>query len=166
MSQNKTICQSDFSLLRQRLMRALRHTSATGVLHSQAVARHIGVTPTDLECLDLMLMAGPVTAGQIGKRTGLTSGAVTGLIDRLERHGLVERTNDPNDRRKVVVQVREDRIGKIMSLYEPMTEAMEVLLASYDATQIGLLTEFAERAGEITMARVEDLNRKQTQSIA
>jgi DNA-binding MarR family transcriptional regulator len=164
MSQNETVCQSDLLQLRERLMRALRHTSATGVLHSQAVARHVGITPSDLECLDLMLMAGPVTAGQIGQRTGLTSGAVTGLIDRLERHGFVERTNDPNDRRKVVVLVRKDRIKAITSLYEPMTRAMETLLESYDASRLELLAEFAERAGEITMAHVEDLNQKRPET--
>ena len=107
----KTTSQEGKQALAGRLMLALRRSSAAGVLHGQAVARRVGVNSTDLECLDLILMSGPSTAGEIARHTGLTSGAVTGLIDRLERLGLVERTADPADRRKVLVRVREDKIG-------------------------------------------------------
>ena len=69
-------------------------------------------------------MSGPSSAGEIARHTGLTSGAVTGLIDRLERLGLVERTADPADRRKVLVRVREDRIGPIAALYAPLEKAV------------------------------------------
>ena len=96
-----------------RLMLAMRRSSAAGVLHGQAIARKVGVNSSDLECLDLILLNGPSTAGEIARRTGLTSGAVTGLIDRLERLGLVERAADPDDRRKVLVRVREDKIAPI-----------------------------------------------------
>ena len=106
-------------------MLALRRSSAAGVLHGQAVARRVGVNSSDLECLDLILMSGPSTAGEIARHTGLTSGAVTGLIDRLERLGLVERTADPADRRKVLVRVREDKIGPIAQLYAPLEKSMQ-----------------------------------------
>jgi len=99
--------------LAERLMLALRRSSAAGVLHGQTIARRAGLNPTDMECLDLILMSGPSTAGDIARRTGLSSGAVTGLIDRMTKLGLVERADDPNDRRKVLVRVREDRIGPI-----------------------------------------------------
>src|SRR5262249_18028187 len=88
--------------LAERLMLALRRSSAAGVLHGQTIARRAGITATDMECLDLIMMGGPATAGEIGRRTGLSSGAVTGLIDRLEKLGMVERAADPNDRRKVL----------------------------------------------------------------
>ncbi|MCZ0735690.1 MarR family winged helix-turn-helix transcriptional regulator [Phreatobacter sp. AB_2022a] len=141
-----------------RLMLALRRSSAVGVLHSQAVARRIGINASDLECLDLILMGGPATAGEIGRRTGLTSGAVTGLIDRLERHGLVERTADARDRRKVLVKVREERIGEFAVHFEPMQRAMNELFARYDADQLGLIAEFIERAIDLSMVRVTELN--------
>src|SRR5512138_3089279 len=99
--------QDSKQALAKRLMLALRRSSAAGVLHSQAIARRVGINSSDLECLDLILMKGPSTAGEIARHTGLTSGAVTGLIDRLERQGLVERAADPDDRRKVLVRVRE-----------------------------------------------------------
>src|SRR5438270_13000928 len=105
-----------------KLMLALRRSSAAGVLHGQTIARRAGINATDMECLDLIIMGGPATAGEIGRRTGLSSGAVTGLIDRREKLGLVERTADPNARRKVVVRVRQDRIGPIARPFEPLAQ--------------------------------------------
>src|SRR3981081_4383910 len=107
----KASSQEGKQALAGRLMLALRRSSAAGVLHGQTVARRVGVNSTDLECLDLILKSGPSTAGEIARHTGLTSGAVTGLIDRLERLGLVERTADPAGRRTVPGAGRGGRIG-------------------------------------------------------
>ena len=156
--ENKINRQGETPDVATRLMLALRRSSAVGVLHSQAVARRIGINSSDLECLDLIVMDGPATAGEIGRRTGLTSGAVTGLIDRLERHGLVERTADARDRRKVLVKVREDRIDALAVHFEPMQLAMDALLARYDADQLSLIAEFIERAIDLSMIRVTELN--------
>ena len=154
----KTTSQEGKQALAGRLMLALRRSSAAGVLHGQAVARRVGVNSSDLECLDLILMSGPSTAGEIARHTGLTSGAVTGLIDRLERLGLVERTADPADRRKVLVRVREDRIAPIAALFAPLEKAMQALLAGYSRDELRTLTDFSERAGAFLLARVAELN--------
>ena len=154
----KTSSQEGKQALAGRLMLALRRSSAAGVLHGQTIARRVGVNSTDLECLDLILMSGPTTAGEIARHTGLTSGAVTGLIDRLERLGLVERTADPADRRKVLVRVREDRIGPIARLYAPLEKAMLSLLAGYSKEELKVLIDFSERSGGLLLARVSELN--------
>ncbi|HTG19997.1 MAG TPA: MarR family transcriptional regulator [Reyranella sp.] len=154
----KTSSQEGKQALAGRLMLALRRSSAAGVLHGQTVARRVGVNSSDLECLDLIQMSGPSTAGEIARHTGLTSGAVTGLIDRLERLGLVERTADPADRRKVLVRVREDRIGPIAQLYAPLEKAMQSLLAGYSKEELKLLIDFAEQSGDLLQARVSELN--------
>jgi DNA-binding MarR family transcriptional regulator len=154
----KRTSQAAKQTLAGRLMLALRRSSAAGVLHGQTVARRVGVNSTDLECLDLILMSGPSTAGEIARHTGLTSGAVTALIDRLERLGLVERAADPADRRKVLVRVREDRIGPIAALYAPLEKAMQALLAGYSKEELKLLIDFAERSGGLLLARVSELN--------
>jgi DNA-binding MarR family transcriptional regulator len=154
----KTTSQEGKQALAGRLMLALRRSSAAGVLHGQTVARRVGVNSSDLECLDLILMSGPSTAGEIARHTGLTSGAVTGLIDRLERLGLVERTADPADRRKVLVRVREDRIGPIAALYAPLEKAMQALLAGYSKEELKVLIDFSERSGGLLLARVSELN--------
>jgi DNA-binding MarR family transcriptional regulator len=154
----KTTSQEGKQALAGRLMLALRRSSAAGVLHGQTIARRVGVNSTDLECLDLILMSGPSSAGEIARHTGLTSGAVTGLIDRLERLGLVERTADPADRRKVLVRVREDKIGPIAALYAPLEKAMQALLAGYSKEELKVLIDFSERAGDLLLARVSELN--------
>ena len=154
----KTTSQEGKQALAGRLMLALRRSSAAGVLHGQTIARRVGVNSTDLECLDLILMSGPSTAGEIARHTGLTSGAVTGLIDRLERLGLVERTADPADRRKVLVRVREDKIGPIAALYAPLEKAMQSLLAGYSREELKVLIDFAERSSDLLQARVSELN--------
>jgi DNA-binding MarR family transcriptional regulator len=154
----KTTSQEGKQALAGRLMLALRRSSAAGVLHGQAIARRVGVNSSDLECLDLILMSGPSTAGDIARHTGLTSGAVTGLIDRLERLGLVERAADAADRRKVLVRVREDRIGAIAALYTPLEKAMQALLAGYSKEEFATLIDFAERSGALLQVRVSELN--------
>jgi DNA-binding MarR family transcriptional regulator len=154
----KTTSQEGKQALAGRLMLALRRSSAAGVLHGQAIARRVGVNSSDLECLDLILMSGPSTAGDIARHTGLTSGAVTGLIDRLERLGLVERAADAADRRKVLVRVREDRIGAIAALYTPLEKAMQALLAGYSKEEFTTLIDFTERSGALLQARVSELN--------
>jgi len=154
----KTTRQEAKQALAGRLMLALRRSSAAGVLHGQTIARRVGVNSTDLECLDLILMSGPSSAGEIARHTGLTSGAVTGLIDRLERLGLVERAADPADRRKVLVRMRDDKIGPIAALYAPLEKAMQALLAGYSKEELKVLVAFAERSGGLLLARVSELN--------
>jgi DNA-binding MarR family transcriptional regulator len=141
-----------------RLMPAMRRSSAAGVLHGQAIARKVGVNSSDLECLDLILLNGPSTAGEIARRTGLTSGAVTGLIDRLERLSLVERMADANDRRKVLVRVREDKIGPIGALFSPLEKSIGAILAGYSRAELATLLDFFERSGEVLLTRVAELN--------
>src|SRR5690349_10590700 len=145
--------------LAERLMLALRRSSAAGVLHGQTIARRAGINSTDMECLDLILMSGPSTAGEIGRRTGLSSGAVTGLIDRLEKLGLVERIADPRDRRKVLVRVRDDKIGSLASQFAPLERRTHALLDRYSREELKLLLDFTERAGDLVLERVTELTK-------
>lgn len=80
-----------------------RYLSAV-VLHGQASAEAVGLNATDMYALNLLELIGPMTSGELADRAGLTTGATTRLIDRLERAGHVRRRADPNDRRKVVVE--------------------------------------------------------------
>src|SRR5580700_8402437 len=82
----------------------MREITGLSVIYSQAMASKLGIGSSDLECLDLV-STGPsdVTAGTLAKTTGLTTGAITGVIDRLERAGFVKRRRNSADRRKVTV---------------------------------------------------------------
>src|SRR5216684_4723718 len=80
-----------------------RLSTATIMFHA-AVADRMGVSVTDAKCRSILLQLGPMTAGALARHLGLTTGAVTGVIDRLERARLVRRVADPKDRRRVIVE--------------------------------------------------------------
>jgi DNA-binding MarR family transcriptional regulator len=96
---------------------------ALGHVFHEAVAVRLGINATDLRCLELAAGEESVTPTRLAELAGLTSGAVTGVLDRLERAGIVSREPDPADRRRVVVRVAEDRLRQIGALYEPVAEA-------------------------------------------
>ena len=87
----------------QAMIRAGRSVGNASAMLNHAVAERLGLDPTAWECLTLLFEQGPVTAGRLAELTGLTTGAVTGLVDRLEGAGYVRRERDPKDRRRVIV---------------------------------------------------------------
>src|SRR5262245_57499161 len=89
----------------------------------QAVADRLGLNPTDHKAADRRLTRGPMTAGELADATGLTTGAVTGVIDRLEKAGYVRREDDPKDRRRVIVRVVPKRIAEIAPLFDDLAAA-------------------------------------------
>src|SRR5258706_417211 len=102
------------------LNRALREVSGLSVLYSQALAERLGINSTDLECLDVITLRGPVTAGELARATGLTRGAITGVIDRLERKGFAKRGAARADRRKVLVRATPAVERRIAPQAKPM----------------------------------------------
>lgn len=141
----------------QRLTDALRLASAQGIVVSQAVAAKVGLHTTDLECLDIIQMQTAVSAGEIARKTGLTTGAVTALLDRLERAGYIKRQPDPGDRRRVLVAVQADRLQSLWAIYRPLQAAMETHYASYSETDLLTIAEFMERAATISADFVRTL---------
>src|SRR5204863_6012401 len=100
------------ALLRE-LEEALRRSSSQGVIFGQTVANVAGISGSDLECLDFLNLEGRVTAGRLAEVTGLTTGAITGVVDRLEKAGLVRRERDEADRRKVFIATVPENVGQI-----------------------------------------------------
>src|SRR5215831_16503044 len=80
-----------------------RQLSTATILFHQAIADRLGMNVTDHKCADILLRTGAITAGELSRRTGLTTGAITGVIDRLEKAGFVRRAKDAGDRRRVIV---------------------------------------------------------------
>lgn len=140
-----------------RLTTLLRRMGAASALHSQAVAKRAGLASVDLECLDMILLAGPVTAGQIMEHTKLTSGAVTGLIDRLARKGYVERAADPRDRRKVLVRIVPEAIKPLLDLFAPMAARSAALMRQYSAEELALIAGFVETGTALALERAGEL---------
>ncbi|MBO0763077.1 MAG: MarR family transcriptional regulator [Hyphomicrobiaceae bacterium] len=134
----------------------MRDVSGQGVLYSQAVAARLGMNSTDLECLDHILR-GPVTAGRLAELTGLTTGAITGVIDRLEREGLARRESDPDDRRKTVVRALPAVLKRVLPLFEPMERAAMAVLSRYRDDELALILDFLTRAGNAALAAMSEL---------
>src|SRR5579871_772604 len=124
---------------------AMREVSGQGVLYSQAVAERLGVNSTDLECLDFILAGGAITAGALAEATGLTTGAITGVIDRLERRGFALRERDRDDRRKVLVRALPRVAKEIGPLFAPMERAALGALSTYPESELELLLDFLTR---------------------
>jgi DNA-binding MarR family transcriptional regulator len=136
---------------------AMRDAGGQGVMYSHAVAQRLGINSTDLECLDLVVLRGPITAGALAAATGLTTGAITGVIDRLERAGFALRERDPDDRRKVLVRAQSSAVDRIAPMFEPMQRAAMTALAPYRDDELALLLDFFTRAHDASVAAMTEL---------
>lgn len=147
----------DRGALMEALSRAMRDTSGKGVIYSQAVAARLGINSTDLECLDFIVMRGPLAAGELAAVTGLTTGAITGVIDRLERAGFARRERDGEDRRKVLVRALPAIERRAMPLFEPMQRAAIGVLDRYSDKELALLLDAFTRLGEAAATAANEL---------
>ena len=145
-----------------RLDETLRKVSAQSVLMSDAVGHLVGLNSTDLECLDLLYLAGPTTAGRLAEHTGLTTGAITAVIDRLERAGFVRRLRDPRDRRRVLVTASPRSLQRIEPLYRRLAARTAALNAGYDDRQLAVVVDYLSRALDLV---AEHLTWLQTQPV-
>jgi DNA-binding MarR family transcriptional regulator len=127
-----------------------RQLGAYTVGFDNAVAERIGINRTDYECLDLLdAHGGSLTAGQIADLTGLTSGAVTGVIDRLERAHLARRASDPTDRRRVIVEMIHARSSEFEEIFAPYGKRWEELASRYSPEQLDLIFSYVAGAVEL-----------------
>jgi DNA-binding MarR family transcriptional regulator len=143
------------SRLLDELMLQARRSGSLGTLHNRAAADLAGVNETDWECLDVLDWTGPITAGELARRVGITSGAVTGAIDRLERLGLVRRRTDPSDRRKVIVELDlsnqsawSARNHKLTACFGALAEEIAALNEEFDEEHLDALTRWLRLSNE------------------
>jgi DNA-binding MarR family transcriptional regulator len=143
--------------LKQELEFALRKSSAQGTIFAQAVAERAGVSSSDMDCMDFLNVEGRMTAGRLAELTGLTTGAITGVVDRMEKAGLVRRERDNEDRRKVFIVPVAERVVEIGRFYEPMQRAMHKLWDTYTDAELKLLLRFADQGYKAVLAATEEL---------
>ena len=111
---------------------------------SQAVSERIGLTPIELLAMDVISRGEPVTAGRLSQELNLTTGAITGLVDRLERDGYVHRLADSQDRRRVLVAPTAKETS-VSELYGPLASSLQRAVAGYSKEEMATLTEFLRR---------------------
>ena len=134
-----------------------RELSTAVVLFHEAVARRLGLSAADHKALDLILRSGPLTAGQIARRTGLTPGAITGLVDRLERAGYVHRRPDQDDRRRVIISALLDRPTELTGIFTELAREMEAFMAKYDEREMTVITDYLTNTIEVLRAQTSKL---------
>ncbi|POX43815.1 MarR family transcriptional regulator [Streptomyces sp. Ru71] len=135
---------------RARLLEELsgvsRRYMASYALFNQAVADHLRLHPTDVQCLNLLaLEEGPVTTGRIAELTGLTTGSATRLVDRLEKAGYVRRERDATDRRKVLVVTVPERIAEFGRMWDRLGGGWYALFDDLDEAELGVIVEHMRR---------------------
>ena len=129
---------------------ASRKYSDTSILMHEAIARKAGLSGTDHKYLGLLIQHGPMTAGELSRRTGLTGGAITGLIDRLEKKKLAKREFDKEDRRKVFIVANEANAMKLLTpLFKELQQKTAKLLASYSDTELEIIKKYMLEATDV-----------------
>ena len=135
---------------RQRLegefLLAMRRNGSIMQLLGQMSAERIGINVTDLNCLNIVALAGPMTAGELARATGLTTASITGVLDRLEDGGFVRRERDPKDRRRVIVTLNPGPgLREIGPTFGPLVRAWRDAAAGYSDEELRLLLGFQQR---------------------
>ena len=139
------------------LMRAGRETSRLSMVFRYAVADRLGLTVSDLECLDFLADVGSATAGQVAERTNLTTGAVTSMLRRLQQAGYVTAERDPADRRRVIVTLRPERSAELERPYERFAERARRLVEGYSVDELLLLVRHFDRMQAMYLAELDGL---------
>ena len=132
------------------VIRSLRRVNLQGSFFGQTVAIRFGLSESDIETLEALLDMGASTAGRLSELTGLTSGAVTRVVDRLEQSGYVRRIPDPADRRRVIVEVVPEKVAAIQSTLGRIGQASADEIGRYTDSQLALINDFLTRMEQIT----------------
>ncbi|KOG31065.1 MarR family winged helix-turn-helix transcriptional regulator [Streptomyces resistomycificus] len=132
---------------------------AAHLLGQQEMAQRLKLTVTDLLCFACVLKAGEelLTAGDLAEHAHVTTGAVTGILNRLERRGFVTRVPDPADRRRVRVAAVPSAVARVHALYEPYYARLNALFADYSADEIAVLTDWFTRTTTLAHGYIEEL---------
>lgn len=141
----------------ENLTMSMRGLGNRTVLYQQSVATALGLYNNDFLSIDILHEKGPVTAGELSKLTGLTTGSVTALIDRLEKNGFVRRQHDPHDRRKVIIIPLYENREDVSNTYLLLHAAMVKLTSSYSDEQLELITQFLNETSTVLEGQIQHL---------
>jgi DNA-binding MarR family transcriptional regulator len=127
-----------------------RRSTVEGIFFLQAVAQRSGMNLTDLQCITVLTSTGPITAGRLAEMMGLTTGAITGLVNRLERAGYVRRERDPADARRVVIwPVMEELERAGIGFFGSQGEVVDELLSGYDDRDLAVILDLLRKSNAI-----------------
>ena len=145
--------------LKKRAMMAVRDYGVNLTQFRNARIEWAGLNTTDMECLELLFLKGIATPSELARHTGLTSGATTAMLDRLEKAGLIERRPNPDDRRGTLIVPAKSGAEKAASWFEPTRKALDELISSYPEEELEIISDVFERFTELWVQEREKIHR-------
>jgi predicted transcriptional regulator len=155
--QNPSAGASEGKLMGHELSNAI-------VFFHQAVAAHLGMNAAEWKCLGLLSQHGPSTASRLAELSGFTTGAITGIVDRLEQAGYARREPNPADRRSVIVQPLhlKDMQQRISPIFQSLSSAMATVTSRYTAGELKAIGSFFAETIEVLRVQTSKLKQKHT----
>jgi len=144
----------------EELAHELRAFLSASVAFEEALSEVLELHPTDVRCLSLLDQRGTLTAGALAKAAGLTTGAVTFLVDRLERAGYAYRRQDVADRRRVLVELNPAARAKVNTLQVPLVEAWRQSARQFSVEELAVVAQFLRKGREVYEAQAAALGPK------
>ena len=145
--------------LKKRALAAVRDYGIHLTLFRNAMSEWAGLNVTDMECLRLLFLKGMATPSELARQTGLTSGATTAMLDRLEGAGLIERRPNPDDRRGTLIVPAQSAAGRAASWFESARKAQDRLMSSYSEEELEIISDAFERFTKLWDQEREKLRR-------
>jgi DNA-binding MarR family transcriptional regulator len=131
--------------LKQRALTAVREYGVHLTLFQNAVSEWAGLNASDMACLRLLFLKGTATPTELARQTGLTSGATTAMLDRLEKAGLLERHRNPDDRRGTLITPAKSAAERAAAWFESARNAQNELISSYSEGELEIISDVFER---------------------
>lgn len=135
----------------------LRNFNTSAVLSATSIAQKVGMGVNEFRCAEFLVRMGPMSAGKLAELTGLTTGAITGIVDRLEKAGWAKRVPDPDDRRRIFIHPIPQDSRTIDGLYDDYMSALMNLLNKYSDTELVLISEFVDEIAKLNQEQAERL---------
>jgi DNA-binding MarR family transcriptional regulator len=145
--------------LKKRALMAVRDYGVNLTQFRNAMSEWAGLNVTDMECLRLLFQKGIASPSELARHTGLTSGATTAMLDRLEKAGLIERRPNPNDRRGTLIAPKESSAEKMASWFESARKAQNELVSGYSESELEIIADVFERFAKLWDQEREKIQR-------
>lgn len=139
------------------LIASIHKETRAATLFVHTISEITGIHPTDIKCLDFLSEVRSATAGDLAKITGLTTGAITAVIDRLEKAGFVKRETDKNDRRKIIIKLIAGNPNNLELVHDLFANQIPKLLSTYKTNELELITEWNTKIANVFYTEIEKL---------
>jgi DNA-binding MarR family transcriptional regulator len=142
------VSRSDRARLHETVIGCVRQFIAGSILSNQQIADRVGLRLTDMQCINVLELMGPSTPGELARLTGLTTGGVTVMLDRLEKGGYLKREPNPRDRRSVLVHLNASKVKKMQAFYGEINQRMAALLDETSERELRSVVSFLSKMNE------------------